>query len=198
MSRLELSLFPGSVVEAPADTILVPVPEDERPLRGDAGLVDWRLCGLISEQLRSGYVSGALGEAALLPGARPLSPSRLLLVGTGAPPPRGGSRPILRAMRSAAGKLLMMRSPAALLALPGAIDFAEDAVSLLRGLVHGLAENQSDLGLHVILPDGGRKERALLSALGEVVPGAHSWGVSLNVSWVDIDGDELRSPVPRA
>jgi hypothetical protein len=92
----------------------------------------------------------------------------------------------------------MMRSPAALLACPGAIDFAEDAVSLLRGLVHGLAENQSDLGLHVILPDGASKERALLSALGEVVPGAHSWGVSLNVSWVDIDGDELRSPAPRA
>jgi hypothetical protein len=198
VSRLELSLFPGSVVEAPADTILVPVPEDERPLRGDAGLVDWRLCGLISDQLRSGYVSGQLGEAALLPGARPLSPSRLLLVGTGSASPRGGSRPILRAMRTAAGKLLMMRSPAALLACPGAIDFAEDAVSLLRGLVHGLAENQSDLGLHIILPDGARKERALLSALGEVVPGAHSWGVSLNVSWVDIDGDELRSPSPRA
>jgi hypothetical protein len=153
---------------------------------------------LISDQLRSGYVSGQLGEAALLPGARPLSPSRLLLVGTGSASPRGGSRPILRAMRSAAGKLLMMRSPAALLACPGAIDFAEDAVSLLRGLVHGLAENQSDLGLHVILPDGASKERALLSALGEVVPGAHSWGVSLNVSWVDIDGDELRSPAPRA
>lgn len=197
MSRLELSLFPGSVVEAPADTILIPVPEDERPLRSDAGLVDWRLCGLVSEQLRSGYVSGQLGEAALLPGARPLSPSRILLVGIGSAPPRGGSRPVLRAMRSAAAKLLMMRSPAALLACPGAIDFADDAVSLLRGLVHGLAETQTDLGLHVILPDGARKERALLSALSEVVPGAHSWGVSLNVSWVDIDGEEMRSAAAR-
>jgi len=197
VSRLEISLFPGSVVEAPADTILVPLPEDERPLRGDAGLVDWRLCGRISEQLRSGYVSGALGEAALLPGSRPLSPSRILLVGTGKPPARGGARPILRAMRTAAGKLLMMKSPAALLACPGSIDFAEDAVALLRGLVHGLAENQSEFGLHIILPDGQRKERALLSALGEVVPGAHSWGISLNVSWVDVEGEELRSP-PRA
>jgi len=197
MSRLEISLFPGSVVEAPADTILVPLPEDERPLRGDAGLVDWRLCGRISEQLRSGYVSGALGEAALLPGSRPLSPARILLVGTGKPPARGGARPILRAMRTAAGKLLMMKSPAALLACPGAIDFADDAVALLRGLVHGLAENQTEIGLHVILPDGQRKERALLSALGEVVPGAHSWGISLNVSWVDVDGEELAAP-PRA
>jgi len=197
VSRLEISLFPGSVVEAPADTILVPLPEDERPLRGDAGLVDWRLCGRISEQLRSGYVSGALGEAALLPGSRPLSPARILLVGTGKPPARGGARPILRAMRTAAGKLLMMKSPAALLACPGAIDFAEDAVALLRGLVHGLAENQTEIGLHVILPDGQRKERALLSALGEVVPGAHSWGISLNVSWIDVEGEELRAP-PRA
>jgi hypothetical protein len=197
VSRLEISLFPGSVVEAPADTILVPLPEDERPLRGDAGLVDWRLCGRISEQLRSGYVSGALGEAALLPGSRPLSPSRILLVGTGKPPARGGARPILRAMRTAAGKLLMMKSPAALLACPGSIDFAEDAVALLRGLVHGLAENQTEIGLHIILPDGQRKERALLSALGEVVPGAHSWGISLNVSWVDVEGEELRTP-PRA
>lgn len=197
MTQLEISLFPGSVVEAPADTILVPLPEDERPLRGDAGLVDWRLCGRISEQLRSGYVSGQLGEAALLPGSRPLSPGRILLVGTGRPPARGGARPILRAMRTAAGKLLMMRSPAALLACPGSIDFAEDAVALLRGLVHGLAENQTEIGLHIILPDGQRKERALLSALGEVVPGAHSWGISLNVSWIDVDGEELRAP-PRA
>jgi hypothetical protein len=90
-----------------------------------------------------------------------------------------------------------MKCPAALLACPGSIDFAKDAVALLRGLVHGLAENQTEIGLHIILPDGQRKERALLSALGEVVPGAHSWGISLNVSWVDVEGEELRTP-PRA
>lgn len=193
MTRLELSLFPGSVTEAPADTILVPVPEDERPLRGDAGRVDWRLCGMISDHLRSGYVSGQLGEAALLPGAKPLSPARILLVGAGSGNARGG-RPILRAMRSAAGKLVMMRSPAALLALPGALDFCEEAVPILRGLVHGLAENQTETGLHLILPDGASKERALLSALSEVVPGAHSWGIAIHVSWVDVDGEELRIP----
>ncbi len=193
MSRLELSLFPGSVIEAPADTILVPVPEDERPLRGDAGLVDWRLCGLISEHLRSGYVSGQTGEAALLPGERPLSAPRILLVGAGSGSARGG-RPVLRTMRSAAAKLLMMRSPAALLACPGSIDFCEEAVPLLRGLIHGLAENQTESGLHLILPDGASKERALLSALSEVVPGAHSWGIAVHVSWVDVDGEELRIP----
>ncbi len=193
MSRLELSLFPGSVVEAPADTILALVPEDERPLRGDAGRIDWRLCGLISSHLRSGYATGELGEAVLLPGDRPLSPARILLVGAGAGTARGG-RPVLRAMRTAASKLLMMRSPVALLACPGSIDFADEAVALLRGLVHGLAENQSENGLHLVLPDGASKERALVAALSEVVPGAHSWGISVHVSWVDVDGEELRIP----
>jgi hypothetical protein len=194
VSRLELSLFPGSVVEAPADTILIPVPEDERPLRGDAGLIDWRLCGLISEHLRSGYVTGQLGEAVLLPGDRPLSPARILLVGAGSAAARGG-RPVLRAMRSAAAKLLMMKSPVALLACPGSIDFCEDAIPLLRGLVHGLAENQTEDGLHLVLPGGASKERALVAALSEVVPGAHSWGVAVHVSWVDVDGEEL--PIPQ-
>ena len=194
MSRLELSLFPGSVVEAPADTILVLVPEDERPLRGDAGRIDWRLCGLISEHLRTGYVTGQLGEAVLLPGDIPLSPARILLVGAGAGTARGG-RPVLRAMRSAAAKLLMMRSPVALLACPGSIDFCDEVVSLLRGLVHGLAESQSEDGLHIVLPAGASKERALVAALAEVVPGAHSWGVALHVSWVDVDGEEL--PIPK-
>lgn len=194
MSQLELSLFPGSVVEAPADTILALIPEDERPLRGDAGLIDWRLCGLISEHLRSGYVTGQLGEAVLLPGDRPLSPARILLVGAGSGTARGG-RPVLRAMRSAAAKLLMMRSPVALLACPGSIDFCDEAVALLRGLVHGLAENQTDDGLHLVLPSGLSKERALVAALSEVVPGAHSWGISVHVSWVDVDGEDL--PVPQ-
>jgi len=194
VSRLELSLFPGSVVEAPADTILALVPEDERPLRGDAGLIDWRLCGLISEHLRTGYVTGQLGEAVLLPGDIPLSPARILLVGAGAGTARGG-RPVLRAMRSAAAKLLMMRSPVALLACPGSIDFCDEVVSLLRGLVHGLAESQSEDGLHIVLPAGASKERALVAALAEVVPGAHSWGVALHVSWVDVDGEEL--PIPK-
>jgi hypothetical protein len=193
VSRLELSLFPGSVVEAPADTILALVPEDERPLRGDAGLIDWRLCGLVSEHLRTGYVTGQLGEAVLLPGDRPLSPARILLVGAGAGTARGG-RPILRAMRSAAAKLLMMRSPVALLACPGSINFCEEAVPLLRGLVHGLAENQTEDGLHLVLPGGASKERALVAALSEVVPGAHSWGITVHVSWVDVDGEALAIP----
>jgi hypothetical protein len=79
---------------------------------------------VLSRSTRGGYVTGQLGEAVLLPGDRPLSPARLLLVGVGSATARGG-RPVLRAMRSAAAKLLMMKSPVALLACPGSINFCE-------------------------------------------------------------------------
>jgi hypothetical protein len=183
MSRLQVSLFPGAVTEAPADTLVALIPQDERPLRGDAGRVDWRLCGRISEQLSSGYASGAAGETVLLPAGRPLRVARLLLVGVGPSRRLMQGRPLLRAMRVAADRLLSLRSPAALLAWPGSIDFEADASSLLRGLVHGLQTAPEDSLLHVILPSAEQSEKALLAALSDVVPGAHGWGIDIDVQW---------------
>ncbi len=57
--------------------------EDERPLRGALGLVDWRLCGQISRLLLRGRARGALRETVLLP-TRPRLPfEKLFLVGAG-------------------------------------------------------------------------------------------------------------------
>lgn len=57
---------------------------DERPLRGGAGRADWRLCGLVSRLLADGELSGARGEAVLLPTFGRLRSPRLLLMGLGA------------------------------------------------------------------------------------------------------------------
>jgi hypothetical protein len=57
--------------------------EDERPLRGLAGQVDWRLCGQLSRWIARGRLTGASGERALLPTVRRLGPERLLLHGLG-------------------------------------------------------------------------------------------------------------------
>ncbi len=58
----------------------------ERPLRGVAGLCDWRLCGRLSRLLKAGRLSGLPGEVTLLPppGGR-LPFGRLLLFGLGEP-----------------------------------------------------------------------------------------------------------------
>ncbi len=65
------------------DVLVVPVWSDVRPLRGPAGLLDWRLCGKISQMICDGRVSGSAGEKLLLVTGR-LAWRRVLAVGAGA------------------------------------------------------------------------------------------------------------------
>jgi Cytosol aminopeptidase family, N-terminal domain len=66
------------------EAVALPFFQDERPLRGAAGLCDWRLCGRLSRLLHGGRVTGALGEVTLVP-TRPRLPfDKLLLFGSGA------------------------------------------------------------------------------------------------------------------
>jgi hypothetical protein len=57
---------------------------DERPARGLAGLLDWRLAGRLSELVRSGFVTGERGEALLIPGKPHVSFEKVLVLGLGA------------------------------------------------------------------------------------------------------------------
>lgn len=69
--------------EAQRDALVLPVFRDDRPLRGAAGLVDWRLCGRLSRLLRAGKASGVAGETLLLPAGRRFRFSRILWFGLG-------------------------------------------------------------------------------------------------------------------
>ena len=64
------------------DALVVPVWSDVRPLRGVTGLLDWRLCGRLSQMIREGRVSGAAQEKLLLVTNR-IPWRRLLAVGGG-------------------------------------------------------------------------------------------------------------------
>jgi hypothetical protein len=57
---------------------------DERPLRGLAGLLDWRLGGRLSALLKSGFVTGDAGEALLVPGKPHVPFEKVLVLGLGA------------------------------------------------------------------------------------------------------------------
>jgi hypothetical protein len=64
----------------------LPFFQDERPLRGAAGLCDWRLGGRLSRLLGaegSARVAGGLGEQLLMPGGRRLPWERIVLYGLG-------------------------------------------------------------------------------------------------------------------
>src|SRR5436853_7583299 len=83
---MDLSFYPltlEALDQARAESLCLFVGEDDRPLRGLAGLVDWRLAGGLSRFLRSGFVTGKTGEALLtLPGPR-LGFQKLFIFGTG-------------------------------------------------------------------------------------------------------------------
>ncbi|MET0286403.1 MAG: M17 family peptidase N-terminal domain-containing protein [Polyangiales bacterium] len=67
------------------ELLIVPVFSDERPLRGAAGLADWRLCGRLSELLVQGQLRGELDDALLMPPPdKRLAAERLLCLGLGA------------------------------------------------------------------------------------------------------------------
>jgi hypothetical protein len=69
---------------ASADVLALGIFEDERPLRGAAGLADWRLCGRLTRLLKSGRIRGKRGETLMVPPAGHRLPfPRLVLFGLG-------------------------------------------------------------------------------------------------------------------
>jgi hypothetical protein len=66
------------------DAVVCLVPDDQRPLQGAAGFVDWRLCGALSRALVSGFFHGAPGEKLLMPSEERIAPARVFVVGLGA------------------------------------------------------------------------------------------------------------------
>ena len=57
--------------------------EMRKPPPGPVGLVDWRLAGLISRHILSGWISGKSGERVLVPLRGGLGASKMLLTGLG-------------------------------------------------------------------------------------------------------------------
>jgi Cytosol aminopeptidase family, N-terminal domain len=74
-------------LDKPPEALMLPFFADERPLRGAAGLCDWRLCGRLSRLLAGGRVRGGWGETTLYPtlagGIARLPFGRLVLFGLG-------------------------------------------------------------------------------------------------------------------
>lgn len=63
--------------------LVVPVAQDDRPLSGSVGLLDWRIRGQISRIVAQGKLSGATGESVLMPVRTNHGLRKLLLVGMG-------------------------------------------------------------------------------------------------------------------
>jgi Cytosol aminopeptidase family, N-terminal domain len=91
---------------------------DERPVRGFAGLIDWRLGGRISGLLKSGFFRGELGEALLVPGKPHVPFEKVLLIGLG-PRSAFGEDRFREGVLHIATALERMRVRRAVVELPG-------------------------------------------------------------------------------
>lgn len=82
VQRLTASLPALDALES-TEAVCCFLTEDERPLAGAAGYVDWRLCGGLSRVLKAGFFSGAPGEKLLVPTKGQLPAPKLFAVGLG-------------------------------------------------------------------------------------------------------------------
>lgn len=135
--KITLTVHQSTIERVPAvDAAVCGVAQDERPLRGPAGRIDWRLCGLLSSQLLEQRYFGRSGEDLLISTSPRLPFGWLFLVGLG----RGNDLDPPRARRIAtrAGTVVLAAgADSAVLALwdltRERIEFAEGLNALLIG-----------------------------------------------------------------
>jgi len=65
------------------DALCVVVTDDDRPLTGGAGYIDWRMCGALSRVLLRGFFKGDRGEQLLMPTSGGITAVKLFAVGAG-------------------------------------------------------------------------------------------------------------------
>ena len=166
---LALEIETSSLDQVIVDVLVTPFFACDRPLRGPAARADWRLCGLLSERLQREQLTGARGEAALIPTAGRMRTPLLLVMGLG---PRSdfGEEALRELARSATARFLGLRSGIVGIALPSELaprlDTFHAAGVVLEGVAGALSEHPSALRLRLVVPpeEAGRARSGLLEA----------------------------------
>lgn len=141
-----------------SDAVVIGFFEDERPLKGLAGELDWLLCGALSSLLLENRLRGALGDAALLSSRGKIAAQKIFLLGLG--PRTGYSLSSLRsAARAVATNVLGAGAASAALEYlgPAGASFEEGVPALREGLSEGAAGRS--LAVSLIAPDAEAYER---------------------------------------
>lgn len=100
------------------EALAVGVFEDERPVRGALGLLDWRMCGLVSRLLVSGRLTGEPGERLLFGSRRRLPFDKIFLFGLGTRAAFDGAR-FSAAIQDMSDTLSRARIRSSIVGLPG-------------------------------------------------------------------------------
>jgi hypothetical protein len=172
-STLALQVDGDSLVRTGAEVAVAGFFRDQRPLRGGAGLADWRLCGWLSGLVETARLSGEAGERALLLTHGRLGAPWLLLLGLG-PRARFGIERHRAAVREGVLRALDLGASTAAIDLPAptADDSPEGiAEGVLEGACDALDARPGRVLLRVVAPPGqaqrlrGALERAIVGLL---------------------------------
>jgi len=124
--------------------LVVPVWSDLRPMRGAAGLIDWRLCGHLSQMIRDKRFSGAPGEKLLLATNR-IQWQRVLAVGVGESS-AFGDKSLREAMVCCLEALRRLGGHSLAIAFPGRDIDAIRPDRAMRGFLDALTESERASG----------------------------------------------------
>lgn len=151
-AQLQLELETAAFEAARGDAAFVCFFEDERPLRGSAGRADWRLCGWLSTLIAQGRLTGARGEAVLVPTGGGLRAPILIGLGVGRRSDFD-ERVWAQAVREVARRSLLLSARSVALALPPAsqtLGLRQRVEGLVRGAAAALAEKPGELRLRLV------------------------------------------------
>jgi hypothetical protein len=147
MLEIEQSSLQPDRVDAPA--LVLGVFADERPLRGAAGLVDWRMSGYLSRLLLARRLSGEANETTLVATQGRVRSGAILLVGLGVRSLYGFER--IADVTSAVTRMLQkLRVDEFAIEVPGSrllgLDPAESGYNAVKGIVKVLSASDSSRG----------------------------------------------------
>ena len=146
--ELSIDVQGAPLERARADLVVVPLFDDERPLQGGVGRVDWRLCGQLSRLVAAGRLTGRPGEAALLVAFGGLAAPRLLVLGAGSRD-RFDAAAFEGLVRNAALRAAALNIDTVALPLPAESDGR--AVRALGAAASALAEARDGVSLRLLL-----------------------------------------------
>ena len=108
------------------DAVCLFVAEDDRPLSGAAGFVDWRLGGGLSRVLQQGFFVGAVDDRLLFPTSGNLPMPRIFVIGVGPEASVDAAR-LGKLLEGAAAMLKKAGVGSVALALPKAASLGDEA-----------------------------------------------------------------------
>lgn len=147
---LELGIVAGPFDRVVADVAIAGFFTNERPLRGAAGLADWRLCGLVSDLLAAARLPEKVGQAVLLPTYGRLAATRVLLISLGRRSSLSAAR-IHEASAAAVRRGILLGARRIALDPPtGDEAVARHAGTLLRAALHAVIEARAEVAVDLV------------------------------------------------